>query len=109
MSDLTHTPAAHVSAAAKSVAEIATPTPAKYMSQLCKHFAHKVPVTLDEDSGQIRFTFGDCDLKAQAETLTLTCIAPNADDLPQLQDVVARHLVRFAFREPDMQIDWRPA
>jgi uncharacterized protein len=33
---------------------------------------------------------------------------PNEAQLAQLQDVVVRHLVRFAFRET-LRIDWRAA
>ncbi|MBU8539318.1 DUF2218 domain-containing protein [Falsiroseomonas tokyonensis] len=34
--------------------------------------------------------------------------AADAAKLAQLQDVVARHLLRFAFRE-EMQVAWHPA
>jgi hypothetical protein len=40
--------------------------------------------------------------------LTLSLETPDATQMAQLQDVVARHLVRFAFRE-ELQVDWRPA
>ena len=42
------------------------------------------------------------------EALDLSVTVSQPADLERLQDVVARHLVRFAFRE-DMQIEWRPA
>lgn len=29
-------------------AYVATDTPARYVSRLCKHFAHKIPVSFDE-------------------------------------------------------------
>ena len=93
---------------AKSVAEIATPNASRYLQQLCKHFAHKRPVTFDPQSGSIAFSSGECRLEARDDALTLSLTAPDAAYLEQLQDVVARHLVRFAFRE-DMQIDWRAA
>jgi hypothetical protein len=89
----------------RSVAEIATPQAGRYLTQLCKHFQHKCPVTLEGGAGQIVFTSGTCDLRAEDRMLTLSVGAP---DEAQLQDVVARHLIRFAFRE-EMQITWRAA
>jgi hypothetical protein len=92
----------------QSVAEIATPKASRYLQQLCKHFQHKRPVTFDERSGQISFSIGDCRLDAGDEVLKLSLAASDASQMEQLQNVVARHLVRFAFRE-EMTIDWRPA
>ena len=40
--------------------------------------------------------------------LTLTVETGDPEALAQLQDVVARHLVRFAFRE-ELAVEWRPA
>ncbi|MEF2070700.1 DUF2218 domain-containing protein [Consotaella aegiceratis] len=93
---------------AKSVAEVATPSASKYLQQLCKHFQNKRPVTFDPSQGQIAFSIGECRLEAGNDVLTMKLAAPDETQLAQLQDVVERHLVRFAFRE-EMQIDWRPA
>jgi hypothetical protein len=38
---------------AGSTAQIATPQAGRYLVQLCKHFQHKCPVTLDDASGHI--------------------------------------------------------
>ena len=92
----------------KSTAEIATPLAGRYMTQLCKHFQHKLPVTLEEAAGHIAFSIGDCQLSAGAGSLKLSLDSPDDAQLVQLQDVVARHLQRFAFRET-VQIVWRPA
>jgi uncharacterized protein len=86
-------------------ANIPTPHAKRYLTQLCKHFQHKLPVTLDEATGQITFSIGVCRLSADEGVLTLTLQAADAAQMTQLQDVVARHLLRFAFRE-DLQIDW---
>ena len=92
----------------KSTAEIATPLAGRYMTQLCKHFQHKLPVTLEEAAGHIAFSIGDSQLSAGAGSLKLSLDSPDDAQLVQLQDVVARHLQRFAFRET-VQIVWRPA
>lgn len=91
-----------------STAEIATPQAGRYLAQLCRHFQHKLPVTLDDAAGHIAFSIGDCRLRAEDGRLTLSLDSPDEARLLQLQDVVARHLLRFAFRET-MQIVWRPA
>ena len=92
----------------KSEAAIATEQASRYLQQLCKHFAHKRPVTFDEHAGEISFSVGDCRLKAQDNTLRLSLTAPNGENMEQLKDVVVRHLVRFAFRE-ELQVDWQDA
>jgi hypothetical protein len=77
-------------------------TPRRYMSQLCKHFEHKAPVTLEDDAGSISFPMGDCLLRAEPDRLVMRVCG---DDLAKLEDVVTRHLLRFAFRAPP-QIIW---
>jgi hypothetical protein len=94
--------------ALKSEATITTEYASRYLQQLCKHFAHKRPVTFDQHAGEISFSIGDCGLKAEGNTLRLSLTAPNGEDMEQLKDVVVRHLVRFAFRE-ELQFDWQDA
>jgi len=98
MSDPTHRAQAHVPTAHAS----------KYLQQLCKHFQHRAPATFDADAGAITFPFGEAKLVADAATLTIVAEAAGAEDLARLEDVIARHLARFAFRE-DLAIEWRSA
>ncbi len=88
-----------------ATARVATPRAAGYAAQLAKHFAHKIPARFEDGAGEIVFTAGTCRLGAEGETLTLTIEAATAEALAQLEDVVARHLLRFAFRE-EMAVDW---
>jgi hypothetical protein len=97
-----------ITPAIRSVAEIATPSASRYLQQLCKHFAHKRPVTFDERSGQINFSVGECRLEANEGVMKISLASPEIAEMAQLQDVVARHLLRFAFRE-EMRIEWHPA
>jgi hypothetical protein len=92
----------------QSIAEVATPDASRYLQQLCKHFRHKLPVTFDEWSGQIEFSIGQCRLDADDEVLKLSLSTPSADQMGELQEVVVRHLLRFAFRDPP-KIGWRDA
>mgnify|MGYP001598847085 CR=1 FL=1 len=91
-----------------STTAIPTEHASKYLQQLCKHFAHKRPVTFDEQAGEISFSVGDCRLKADGSALHIDLTAPSADDMEQLKDVVIRHLVRFAFRE-ELAANWQDA
>jgi hypothetical protein len=103
----TPAPAPHsvLHSAVHSVAEVRTPLAARYLTQLCKHFEHRCAVTHDAESGDIAFAAGHCFLRAEPDVLRLSLEAADVPSLTQLQDVVARHLVRFAFRE-EMQVDW---
>ena len=92
----------------RAQARVTTAHASRYLQQLCKHFQHKLPTTFDEMAGAITFALGETKLAADAEALTLAVEAKSAADLKQLEDVVARHLERFAFRET-LEIDWRPA
>ncbi|MFA6267180.1 MAG: DUF2218 domain-containing protein [Pseudolabrys sp.] len=94
--------------AARSTADVTTEHASRYLQQLCKHFAHKRPVTFDAQKGQISFSSGECHLTADGGVLTLSQTSPDDEHLAQLQDVVERHLVRFAFRE-ELKLDWRRA
>jgi hypothetical protein len=52
------------------------------------------------------FDMGECRLIADDGVLNLSLSSSDDAQMAQLQDVVARHLVRFAFRE-ELKIDWR--
>lgn len=91
-----------------SIARVGTEMPKRYLSQLCKHFEHKLPVTLAESTGHIAYPSGTCALSIEPDTLVMQVEAANAEALATLQDVVARHLLRFAFRQPP-EIVWSEA
>lgn len=91
---------------AQSTTAIRTEHASRYLQQLCKHFAHKRPTTFDERSGQISLTSGECRLQADDAELSITVETSDASQLEQIQDVVIRHLERFAFRE-HLAVEWR--
>lgn len=91
----------------RSSTTIVTGNAARYMSQLCKHFGHRVPTVLSEREGQITFEGGQVHLRASPATLMIRVEAADSEGLVQLEGVVARHLQRFAFREPDLAVEWR--
>jgi len=88
-------------------ATVVTDGPGRYLAQLVKHFAHKLPTSLapDNSTGQIDFAMGPCHLAVRDGALHMRVEAATDADRDRLQDVVARHLLRFAFRDPPV-ITW---
>lgn len=92
-----------------SIAIVPTTHASRYLQQLCKHWSHKFAVTFDATSGHIPLPLGDADLAAGDMALTVTCQVPEGGDLARMQQVVAEHLNRFAFREGELQFQWQGA
>ena len=93
-----------------SRASVPTERPGKYIAQLCKHFAHRIPTTFDPPTsdattGRIEFEGGVCTLRSEPELLVMELTATDVETLHRLEGVVARHLERFAWREPPV-ITW---
>lgn len=89
-----------------SQARVQTPKARNYLIQLCKHFAHKIPATFADNRGHIEFDGGVCELDAGDENaLVLAVSTTGADKLAMLEDVVDRHLKRFAFKE-ELSVAW---
>ncbi len=97
--------AASITHPVMATASIPTGHASRYLQQLCKHFAHKRPVTFDTLSGQISFAIGECRLAAHPAALRIVLGAEDREQMAELQDVVVRHLVRFAFRE-ELSVEW---
>lgn len=90
----------------RSEARVRTEMADRYLAQLCKHFAHKLPVNHDGDTGRIEFPAGVCALRAEPGVLVLQVEAGDPTSREQLQGVIDRHLERFAFRDKP-QIAWQ--
>jgi hypothetical protein len=95
--------------AMRSSSTVVTGDSHRYMAQLCRHFAHRVPAVLGERESRIAFEGGEVYLRASPATLMILAQAGAPDALTQLEGVVERHLKRFAFREPDLAVEWRRA
>ena len=92
----------------RSIAEVETASANRYMVQMCKHFAHKIPAEYSEKAGSIKFEAGTCRLVAGDTALMLECEAADEERLDRVQNVVVKHLERFAFRE-NLVFDWSSA
>lgn len=89
-------------------ARVETPNADRYLTQLCKHFAHKISVDHGEGRGIAEFPWGGtCRLHADGGHLELHCSADDSDGLNKVVAVVDDHLRRFAWREA-LTPDWKP-
>jgi uncharacterized protein len=90
----------------QSSGSYATPHGSRYLQQLCKHFAHKTEVSFDATSGQVALRSGPAILRADAQGLTVTVSAPDAEALPGAQFAIDKHLAIFAHREGFAKMTW---
>lgn len=88
-----------------SEARVATSMAQRYMTQLCKHFEHRLPARCSAAKGSIEFASGVCRMAVEPDLLILRAEAKDEELLGQLETVVARHLERFAFRDKP-EIAW---
>lgn len=108
MTDTTFPPQATKEAAdgISSIARVQTPKASNYLIQLCKHFGHKLKIDYDRHHARIVYNDRICELDVQNDdTLVLTMTAPDYDQLCAIEDMVARHLQRFAFKE-NLAVRW---
>lgn len=90
------------------VARVPTQSASRYLQQLAKHWSHKLEVSFSEQEATIAFPNGaTVALRADSETLDVRLTVPEDGDVARMEEVVASHLDRFAFREAPLTFDWR--
>lgn len=93
----------------KSNCNIPTASASRYLQQLCKHWAAKFTVEFDPQQGRIETPDGWLlEMKADDAALHVTAGAADAETLTHWQDIIAKHISRFGFRE-ELTYDWQPA
>ncbi|WP_411339048.1 DUF2218 domain-containing protein [Sphingopyxis sp. J-6] len=100
-----------------ATANVPTAHASKYLQQLCKHWQHNLAVEFDAGHGTVTFPKdargadwpgdGLVTFDAGPDTLAVRIDASVDDQLEGLKGAVARHLVRFAFREAPLSFDWQ--
>lgn len=91
----------------QSQAKVPTEKASSYLQQLCKHWAHKFTVDFTPEHGTVPFSPDDSlALHAADGILTMQLTTQDPEQLTRLEDVVDKHLLRFAFRET-LAIDWQ--
>ena len=78
----------------------------KYLTQLVKHFAHKIDAAADGGEGYANFVCGKAKFFADELGLRMDIDSPDQAALEKTQEIVEVHLVRFAFREKLEKLDW---
>lgn len=77
----------------------------KYISKLCRHFAHKVSATYTERDAQVRFPQGQCVMKARAQALEIYLQGEGPEKIEAMQYIIDDHLKRFA-RFESLSYQW---
>ena len=91
---------------ARSEAVVATDRPERYGKQLVAHLSRRNGGEWSEadQEGWIQFGSGRAELRCGPDGLRLS-VEAEPTDLPVLEDVVGRHLVRFGSRD-ELNVRW---
>jgi uncharacterized protein len=96
----------------KASAIVLTDAPNRYAKQLLAHLGHKAtrePLPGEpEPAGRLVFSYGVGTVIPQDGRLVLGAVAADAESLAHVQDVLARHLVKFGARR-ELVVTWEAA
>lgn len=70
-----------------------------YLKRLCRHFAHKIPASIDGQQSVLEFPFGMCRIDVDDEQMRIRIEVEDPDNLDRAEKVVADHLIRMANRD----------
>jgi caffeoyl-CoA O-methyltransferase len=91
-----------------SLAMVSTDRPARYAKQLIAHFGSKTEIARTADGrATLTFAAGTCIVNPLSQELELIATASDPENLAAVQDVVARHLIRFATHD-ELHVEWTP-
>ncbi len=91
----------------QSSAKLVIDRPERYAKQLASHIGHKAQ-SISEADGITSITFGfggTGTIAVDSESVLLTGDAGNQEDLEKIQNILGKHLLKFAKLE-DQQLDW---
>jgi len=89
-------------------ARVPTGSGSRYLQQLCKHWAHRLPVDFTTEKGRVDFPSGAVvTMIAESDALAVKREVPDGEDVAHMRHIVASHLDRFAFRETPLAFDWK--
>lgn len=91
----------------ETVAFVPTSNAARYVTQLCKHWSHKLAVEQKDDRGVVKFGDAVATLEPDGDELVVTILANDGPTTERLQSVLSTHLDRFAFREAPLCFRWQ--
>ncbi len=89
-----------------STARVTTARPARYVKQLVSHLSRGATTELATDGrAVIAFDWGTCVLVPSKDALEMTAAAGDLEAVARVQDVITRHLLRFATQE-ELTVNW---
>ncbi|MBB5874387.1 hypothetical protein F4553_007821 [Allocatelliglobosispora scoriae] len=91
-----------------SRADVATDRPERYAKQLVSHLGRHTPPIEEGEGHRLVFGSGTCLVSPGTDTLVLVATAEDAEALAQVEDVVARHLIRFGEKD-ELAVTWAAA
>ena len=90
----------------QSTALVPTDRAERYAKQLVSHLGrHDNARTNDAGETVLDFSAGSCVVVAEPEGVRLTADAADADQLAVVEDIIARHLVRFGEKD-ELNVSW---
>lgn len=91
----------------KSSTKLTIERPERYAKQLASHIGHKAQSVAEVDGvTTITFGFGGTGtISVNSDSVLLTAQADSQENLDKAQDVLGRHLLKFAKLE-DHKLDW---
>ncbi|AJE45537.1 DUF2218 domain-containing protein [Celeribacter indicus] len=78
----------------------------KYLTQLAKHFGHKLDVKEEGNTAHFPLPVGPATGVAHPDALVFDVTAEDEEGLVRAKAIVDNHLERFAFREEFKGMDW---
>ena len=79
----------------------------RYKQAIAKHFGHKITVEETDRAAILTFEMGTGTVELVKDGLSLSAKASSGEDVAVIEDVLERHLERFAFRETFPKLDWQ--
>lgn len=89
-----------------SRAAVTLPKPQRWAKQLVAHLGRKTPPEQTPEGTMLFFGDGQGIVSATDDQVVLVAQASSAESLAMVEDVLARHLVRFAQREGELTVEW---
>jgi hypothetical protein len=77
------------------------------MTSLCKHWNHKLDVELGQNRSIVRFEDAVASFVPTEDHLQVTILGNDVLAVKRLENVVQKHIDRFAFREAPLHFDWQ--
>lgn len=91
----------------QSTAHVSINRPARYAKQLATHLSHKASDFSHTDTTwTLVFDFGEGTIIAHDTLIEMLATSSDTDSLARMQDVLERHLRKFASQEGELSIEW---